>query len=174
MNYASHHSQFIDELWEDSFRGSRWFTRGWTLQELLAPAVVEIYSYDGEKVGDRYSLQHEIHFATSQPLQALRGQPLYQFSMKRRLSWMQNRATKREEDAVYSLLGIFGVYMAAIYGEGYDHAMRRMIREITHSSSGLIGWPNYGLSSDTLQVAPNYGLSSYSPEEASDAVGAIA
>jgi Heterokaryon incompatibility protein (HET) len=50
--------------WESSFRKSRWFTRGWTLQELVAPAVVEFFSKEGEKFGNKSSLERHIHEVT--------------------------------------------------------------------------------------------------------------
>ena len=48
-------------LYEPVLRASRWFTRGWTLQELLAPTSVEFFSKDGMRLGDRSSLEQLIH-----------------------------------------------------------------------------------------------------------------
>ena len=53
--------------WESAFRNSRWFTRGWTLQELLAPAIVEFYSRDGIRLGDKRSLEQRIAQITGIP-----------------------------------------------------------------------------------------------------------
>jgi hypothetical protein len=72
----------------------------------------------------------EIHKITGIPVQALQGRPLSQFSVKERLSWTTGRSTSREEDAAYCLLGIFGVYMPTIYGEGRENAFRRLLKEI--------------------------------------------
>ncbi|KAJ8130068.1 hypothetical protein O1611_g3562 [Lasiodiplodia mahajangana] len=116
--------------WEPAFRASRWFTRGWTLQELLAPQVVEFISSDGVKLGDKVSLEDEIHQITGIDLDALRGSDLSDFSFEKRMSWVEGRQTKEEEDIVYSLLGIFGVFLPLIYGEGKDHAHRRLRAEI--------------------------------------------
>ncbi|KAI1150620.1 heterokaryon incompatibility protein-domain-containing protein [Nemania diffusa] len=116
--------------WEPAFRKSRWFTRGWTLQELLAPRVVEFISSDGVKLGDKATLEYEIHKITGIGLGALRGRDLSNFSFEERMSWMRNRQTKEEEDIVYSLLGIFGVFLPLIYGEGKVHAHKRLRAEI--------------------------------------------
>lgn len=116
--------------WELAFRKSRWFTRGWTLQELLAPKSVEFYSQDWEHLGDKRSLEQLIHEITGLPVKALQGIPLYNFSVAERLSWAERRFTSREEDKAYSLLGIFNVQMPALYGEGKDQAFKRLLKEI--------------------------------------------
>ena len=81
--------------WEQAFRQSRWFTRGWTLQELLAPASVEFFSREGKRLGDKRTLERQIHKITGIPVQALRGTSLSHFSNNERLSWAQNRQTTR-------------------------------------------------------------------------------
>ncbi|PVH90367.1 HET-domain-containing protein [Periconia macrospinosa] len=116
--------------WEPDFRKCRWFTRGWTLQELLAPSSVEFFSREGERLSDRNSLRRLIHEITVVPESALEGTPLSQFSINERLSWIEHRHTKLEEDRAYSLLGIFGVYVAPIYGEGTASAFQRLREEI--------------------------------------------
>ncbi|KAH7089729.1 vegetative incompatibility protein HET-E-1 [Paraphoma chrysanthemicola] len=115
--------------WEHDFRKSRWFTRGWTLQELLAPKVVQFFSRDGHALGDKASLTHILHDITGIRVDALQGGSLYTFSIDERLSWSDNRITKREEDAAYCLLGLFDVYMPPIYGEGREKAFARLKRE---------------------------------------------
>jgi ankyrin repeat protein len=120
--------------WVSAFRDSRWFTRGWTLQELLAPRIVLFFSRDGKLLGDKFSLEQDIHDVTRIPIPALRGASLHSFSVDDRMSWAATRITKKEEDGAYSLLGIFGVSMAPIYGEQQAAAFRRLrkeIREIT-------------------------------------------
>jgi hypothetical protein len=125
----------IDIAWEHAFRQSRWFTRGWTLQELLAPRSVEFFSREGYLLGDKRSLEGQIHEITGIAILALRGTPLSQFSVDERLLWVEKRQTTRKEDEAYSLLGIFGVYMPPIYGEGRDHAFKRLRREMERSSN---------------------------------------
>ncbi|KAK7179586.1 HET domain containing protein, partial [Paraphaeosphaeria sporulosa] len=111
---------------ECKLQRSRWFTRGWTLQELLAPSVVEFFSREWCKLGDKISLKSEIHEVTAIPYEALEGAPLSQFSVEERFRWRQNRHTKLKEDAAYSLSGIFDVDIAPIYGEGGEEAFRRL------------------------------------------------
>ncbi|KAH8661592.1 hypothetical protein BGZ60DRAFT_491655 [Tricladium varicosporioides] len=115
--------------WESDFRKSRWFTRGWTLQELLAPASVEFFSREHERLGDKSCLETEICQITNIPHTALQGHPLSQFSVEERLQWIQHRQTKLKEDKVYSLLGIFDVYIPPIYGEGPASAHTRLLDE---------------------------------------------
>jgi hypothetical protein len=120
--------------WELAFQRTRWFTRGWTLQELIAPTSVEFFSVEGEQLGDRNSLVQEIHKITGISVQALQGSPLTQFSIDERMLWAAQRQTKREEDAAYSLLGIFNIHMPLIYGEGREKALIRLQKEIKEAS----------------------------------------
>jgi hypothetical protein len=116
----------LSQRWKPAFRKSRWFTRGWLLQELLAPRSVEFFSRDGTRLGDKKSLKHTIHEITGLPIKALSGCDLSEFSVDERLSWTACRYTSREEDIVYCLLGIFGVHLPLIYGEGRENACRRL------------------------------------------------
>jgi hypothetical protein len=125
--------------WKSAFQKSRWFTRGWTLQELLAPTSVEFFSAKGERLGTRVSLLQEIHDATGISIQALEGSPLSQFSVDERMRWAERRETRREEDAAYSLLGILDVHMPLIYGEGRGKAMIRLQKEIKESEEAVGG-----------------------------------
>ncbi|KAJ2998342.1 hypothetical protein NUW58_g359 [Xylaria curta] len=116
--------------WEEYFHRSRWFTRGWTLQELIAPLVVEFFSSEGQFLGDKASLEQRLHAITKIPVAALRGTALSEFTIDERMSWSQNRETKLAEDRVYSLLGVFDIHMPLIYGEGQEHALRRLRKEL--------------------------------------------
>jgi hypothetical protein len=116
--------------WELEFGKSRWFTRGWTLQELLAPSSVEFFSQEQKRLGDKRSLRQQIHEITGIPDSALQGAPLSQFSVNERLSWKEGRHTKLEEDRAYSLFGLFDVYIPPIYGEGTARAFQRLTDEI--------------------------------------------
>jgi hypothetical protein len=120
---------------EQAFQRSRWFTRGWTLQELLAPASVEFFSQDGKRLGSRISLESEIHGVTGIPLGALRRQRLTEFSFEERMSWAAKRTTLKE-DKVYCLLGIFEVFLSLIYGKGEDYATLRPKEEIQKRQQG--------------------------------------
>ncbi|KAN0117100.1 hypothetical protein V8E51_003077 [Hyaloscypha variabilis] len=97
--------------WEVAFRGSRWFRRGWTLQELIAPAT---------------SLEKLVHEITKIPIQALRGNPFSDFSIAERKGWAAQRQTTEEEDLVYCLLGLCEVSMPTIYGEEQEAALKRL------------------------------------------------
>jgi len=122
--------EFNPRPWELDFRKSRWFKRGWTLQELLASSSVEFFSRDHKRLGDKGSLKQQIHEITGIPDSALQGAPLSQFSVDDRLSWIERRQTKLEEDKAYSLLGIFDVHIPLIYGEGRENAFTRLREEI--------------------------------------------
>ncbi|KAJ4387901.1 Vegetative incompatibility protein HET-E-1 [Gnomoniopsis smithogilvyi] len=115
--------------WELAFRANRWFTRGWTLQELIAPASVEFFTAEGLRLGDKRSLEKQISEVTRIPISVLRGAPLAAYSVEERFDWAKSRRTTQEEDWAYSLLGIFGVFISLIYGEGKDNAVRRLKRE---------------------------------------------
>ncbi|KAN0084763.1 HET domain containing protein [Elaphomyces granulatus] len=128
--------KFSQLPWESSFRKSRWFTRGWTLQELIAPASIEFFSKEGEQLGNKRSLERHIHEVAGIPVKALRGSSLSDFSVPERMSWAEKRETTRKEDKAYSLLGIFDVYMPLIYGEGRENAFERLREMIDKTSKG--------------------------------------
>jgi hypothetical protein len=123
-------------LWEPAFQKSRWFTRGWTLQELIAPKLVEFLSNEGEQLGDKRSLERHIHEITGIPVEALQGSSLSDFSVTERMLWTEKRETTRKEDKAYLLLGIFDVYMPLIYGEGRESAFKRLQEEIDKALKG--------------------------------------
>jgi hypothetical protein len=123
-------SEGTEAPWMAAFRYSRWFTRAWTLQELLAPRKLDFFSREGTRLGSRSNLRETIHEITDIPIAALDGASLSAFSVEERLSWTARRNATREGDRVYSLLGLFGVFMPIIYGEGQENAFRRLKREI--------------------------------------------
>ncbi|KAH7548916.1 hypothetical protein BM1_10689 [Bipolaris maydis] len=127
----------VGRRWKPAFRKSRWFTRGWTLQELLAPASVAFYSKEGELLGDKQSLKDTIHEITGIPVTALSGTRLSDFSVDDRFSWAEQRQTTREEDIAYCLLGIFDICMPLLYTEGKDKAIERLRRKIQKSTKDI-------------------------------------
>ena len=131
------HNGQTERTWDSGFRTSRWFKRGWTLQELIAPASVEFFSREGEHLGDKKLLEGRIHEITQIPIAALRGTPLSDFSVDERKRWAVERETKKKEDKAYCLLGIFNVFIPLIYGEG-DHAFIRLKEEIDKRSGTAI------------------------------------
>ena len=126
--------------WEFAFRRSRWFTRGWTLQELLAPQSVEFYSREQDLLGDKKKLEQDIHDITGIPITALGGSSLSGYSVDERMRWAAGRNTKREEDRAYCLLGIFDVFMPLMYGEG-ENAFIRLKDEVDRSSGSKSSAP---------------------------------
>ncbi|KAF1938025.1 kinesin light chain 3 [Clathrospora elynae] len=121
--------QLHQSTWEASFRECKWFTRGWTLQELLAPASIDFYSSEGQRLGDKDTLEQQIHEITRIPITALRGNALEEFSDSERMEWMVGRQTTQEEDMAYSLIGIFRVSMEFRYGEGKERSLKRLQEE---------------------------------------------
>jgi hypothetical protein len=113
------------EIWR-----CRWFTRGWTLQELIAPKIVDFFCCNGRYLGNRKSLEQGLHITTGIALEAFRGKPLAEFTIDERMSWADSRVTTLPEDRAYCLLGVFNVSMAVIYGEGVDRAFVRLRNEI--------------------------------------------
>jgi hypothetical protein len=119
-----------EQSWISAFENSRWFTRGWTVQELIAPSTVEFFSYEGQLLGSKQLLEQQLHKITGIAIKALQGHSLSEFSVDERFSWAEFRTTKREEDGAYSLLGIFNVNMPPLYGEGRESAFQRLREEI--------------------------------------------
>ncbi|CAN8098101.1 unnamed protein product [Discula destructiva] len=118
---------FINEM---AFSRSRWFTRGWTLQELLAPRELEFYAQDWTELGTKWSLYEQLTAITSVPRDILLGKgSLGDHSVAERMSWASNRETTRVEDMAYSLLGIFDINMPLLYGEG-RRAFFRLQQEV--------------------------------------------
>ncbi|KAI5371968.1 hypothetical protein J4E82_009345 [Alternaria postmessia] len=129
---------------EDQIAKCRWFTRGWTLQELLAPSNVEFYDQDWTFRGRRKDHTDTISKFTSIPTKVLlKPKAIYKESVGARMSWASKRVTKRTEDMAYCLLGIFEINMPLIYGEG-KRAFLRLQEEIIKRSNDLtiLGWDN--------------------------------
>lgn len=128
------------------FARSRWFTRGWTLQELLAPSRLVFYGKDWREIGTRTSLLTRIlevtgihHDAFHHDAFGTFGQ--YRFSIAQRMSWAAKRKTTRIEDMAYCLMGIFDVNMPTLYGEG-SKAFLRLQRKIMKvwSDHSIFAW----------------------------------
>jgi hypothetical protein len=132
-------------LAREQFRASRWFTRGWTLQELVAPSRVEFFSSQWTELGTKLSLESLIYEITGVEPNALRGRPLSNFMAATRMRWASTRQTTREEDTAYCLLGIFNVNMPLLYGEG-PRAFHRLQEEIIRNEGdySILAWPGTG------------------------------
>ncbi|KUJ07564.1 HET-domain-containing protein, partial [Mollisia scopiformis] len=144
-----------------SFCGSRWFTRGWTLQELLAPRAIrflaqnwkpiEWQGYACDTVMNPWERSHKsrqrlilrlLAHRTGIELKAiLYSESVMSSSIVERMSWMKGRETTREEDLSYCLLGIFDINMPLLYGEG-SKAFMRLQEEIIKQSTdqSLFAW----------------------------------
>ena len=119
-----------DPAFCDEFGSSKWFTRGWTLQELLAPSVLLFLSSTWRVIGSKYTLASIVESVTDIDTSVLTfEQPLEAISVARKMSWAASRTTTRVEDEAYSLMGIFGVTISVSYGEG-RYAFIRLQEEI--------------------------------------------
>ncbi|KAF2433098.1 HET-domain-containing protein [Tothia fuscella] len=135
-------------VWDDIFdvkgifKSSRCFTRGWTLQELVASPVVEFYAADWTEIGTKSSLQKPLSKITGIHARVLGGADPAMCSVAERMSWAVSRETTRLEDMAYSLLGLFHVNMPLLYGEG-ERAFVRLQEEILKISEdySLFAWP---------------------------------
>jgi hypothetical protein len=135
---------------QDELQRSEWFTRGWTLQELLAPHIVVFLSQKWDAIGYKGgggwtksgfrvssgSLESTIATITKIPEEVLYNYNRSKsYNVEERLAWIYNRRTTKEEDMSYSLLGIFDVTMPVIYGEGAKKARRRFLEEISKTNT---------------------------------------
>ncbi|KAI1781860.1 HET-domain-containing protein [Ganoderma leucocontextum] len=119
-----------DPIDEVEFRNSRWHTRGWTLPELIAPHIVKFVARDWTDLGSKHALAPLLESITDIPAPLLRGsRELVRFSVAQRMSWAKGRQTTLVEDRAYSLIGIFGIRMVIIYGEGH-RAFERLQEKI--------------------------------------------
>lgn len=116
------------------FQRSEWFSRGWTLQELLAPSSVVFLDAGFNIIGSRAGLEEVIASATGIDQDCVGGRKsLFDESVATRMSWAARRTTTRREDLAYCLLGIFDINMPLLYGEG-QKAFKRLQEEIIRSS----------------------------------------
>ncbi|KAI2622591.1 HET-domain-containing protein [Xylaria nigripes] len=114
----------------------RWFSRGWTLQELIAPKHLEFYDCHWDCFGSKAQLAPIMSWITGVDPTVLKGSPLDQVLVGRRMSWAAKRQTRRVEDMAYCLLGIFDINMPLLYGEG-EKAFARLQQNIVASSNDL-------------------------------------
>ena len=153
-----------DHMAQDSrFRNCLWFTRGWTLQELIAPLKVLFLAKDWKEIGSKVSLGDLITEITNIDYDALlRIEPLETFSVAQRFSWAADRKTTMVEDRAYSLLGILDINMPTMYGEG-ERAFRRLQEEIMRRTPDqtLFAWTKYKLPLSLSRTLP------YNPETTS-------
>ncbi|KAK4958132.1 hypothetical protein LTR10_004557 [Elasticomyces elasticus] len=131
----------------DAFVENRWFSRGWTLQELLAPRSVLFYNDDTHFLGSKQDLAPLIAHASGIHADVINGsESIFRASIAQRMSWASARRATRREDIAYCLLGIFEVNMPLLYGEG-DKAFMRLQEAILRQSNdqSIFAW---GLNKD--------------------------
>ncbi|KAI8259463.1 hypothetical protein K4K53_003295 [Colletotrichum sp. SAR 10_77] len=159
--YLSGVSSTVDTSKTDGdFAGCRWFTRGWTLQELLAPDDLIFFSDNWVKIGEKLTLSRPLSIITGIEEDILKGtKPIESASIAKRMSWASHRITTRPEDVAYCLMGLFGVNMPMLYGEG-DKAFLRLQEEIMKQSDdqSLFAWVDLSASTETY-----HGLLAKSP-----------
>ncbi|PYI01507.1 HET-domain-containing protein [Aspergillus sclerotiicarbonarius CBS 121057] len=143
----------VEGALNNEVRQARWFTRGWTLQELLAPEKLVFYNRYWVDIGskiDRYTLIQDVTGIPRKHLfygfgASTRLPPSYErissASVAQRMSWVAKRKTTRREDMAYCLLGLFDISMPLLYGEG-DKAFLRLQEEIMKvtNDTSLLCW----------------------------------
>jgi hypothetical protein len=116
---------------------SKWWTRGWTLQELIAPREIKFFGsgrHGWLKIGDKKNLLDLIVRCSGIQRDVLCGGDVQQCSIAMRMSWASDRETTRAEDLAYCLLGIFAVNMPLLYGEGKRAFIRLQVRNACKSA----------------------------------------
>ncbi|KAG7293670.1 hypothetical protein NEMBOFW57_003725 [Staphylotrichum longicolle] len=161
--------------WKDQFSNSRWFTRGWTLQELLAPRKVVFYAKGWRLLGTKASLVKSIGKITGiDELTLLEPKLIHNASVAQRMSWASQRTTTRTEDVAYSLMGLFGVNMPIIYGEG-KRAFIRLQEEIIKRSDdhSIFAWGTLGHDDNHL-LHHHSDLDGFNLDDETDTTGILA
>jgi hypothetical protein len=144
---------------------SKWFSRGWTLQELIAPKRLTFYCVSWTCMGDRSRFSQDIFLLCGIDRDILNGEvPISRASIAQRMRWAANRKTTRIEDIAYCLMGIFDVNMPLLYGEG-RRAFTRLQEEIIKRSvdQSIFCWTDQSATRTTLR-----GLLARSPDEFHD------
>ena len=142
------------------FGQSLWFTRGWTLQELLAPHQVIFFDNKWNFFGTKQDLRTKISAVTGiEEIYVISIPPCY-FSnapcVAKKMSWLSRRVTSRAEDMAYCMLGLFDVNMPLLYGEGGQKAFLRLQLEIIRKSDdeSIFAWTSNRNSSGMLAFHP--------------------
>jgi hypothetical protein len=153
-----------DVDFETRFVASRWFTRGWTLQELLAPRRVDFFARGRYgrwiSIGNRESLSSLISTSTTiakEYLEGVSSDKMREASVAQKMSWAARRQTRREEDIAYCLMGLFSVNMPLLYGEG-PRAFMRLQDEIMKISDDqtIFAWTHAG--TPTVEAAACHNI----------------
>ena len=148
----------VDQVGQfNAIRSSRWFTRGWTLQELIASKTRHFFAGDWSPIEISASFYGVVAEVTNIDARVLQNRDmLSSFCVAERMCWASKRETTRSEDIAYSLMGLFNVNMPIIYGEGAKKAFRRLQNEIMQTSfdQSLFAWRANYESSGLLAASP--------------------
>lgn len=162
---------WFSEVWpfvNERFRKSSWFTRGWTLQELMAPCPDNVYFFDRvwNSIGSLNQVIDDVSKTTGIPKRYMgfkirstsNYSPIADSCIAQRMSWAAHRHTSREEDMAYCLLGMFDISMPLLYGEGGEKAFFRLQREIMSNTDdeSLFAWTSNQTQSGLLAASPIY------------------
>jgi hypothetical protein len=158
---TSHTMHRTEEAFLEMLQQSRWITRGWTLQELIAPSVVAFYDSAWGFVTEKHQSLRSLRLATGIPEYVLDTGDLARAFVAQKMAWAAKRTTSRVEDLAYSLLGIFQVYMPMLYGER-ENAFLRLQEEVirTTPDDSIFAWTAVEGSLSTYR-----GLLARSPSE---------
>lgn len=136
------------------FIKSVWFTRAWTLQELLAPRCLYFFDHQWTAFGSKCDLGKLVSGITQMPVAVIMGSTeISQYSVATRMSWASRRHATRPEDVAYSLLGIFDIDMPLLYGEGtkaFQRLQHEILRNFTEPTILCWGTNNYDWSEHHL------------------------
>ncbi|KAH7092441.1 HET domain-containing protein [Paraphoma chrysanthemicola] len=152
------------ETWEEELQSSRWFSRGWTLQELLAPDTVEFYNKSWQLLGTRARLVDHIQQVTRIDKRFLLNRDIIEdANIATKFSWAAPRTTTRVEDRAYCMLGLVQVNMPMLYGEG-DRAFYRLQLEIIRQTNehSIFAWQPHSSdwqTSAVLAPSPEFFMS---------------
>jgi len=152
---------YLSDLPDVALGASRWFTRGWTLQEMIAPREVKFFDRDWVFQGMKSGLVNQLYHISSVDPMVLKGGSLRLISVAKKMSWSCKRQTTRPEDMAYSLLGLFGISMPMLYGEG-SRAFIRLQEEIVkeYDDETIFAWK-----SDSHVPVPSAGFFARSPAD---------
>ncbi|KAG1817625.1 WD40-repeat-containing domain protein [Suillus subaureus] len=159
---------YLSDVPPSSLANSIWNTRGWTVQEFLAPKMVLFYQADWTLYLDDHSHNHKQSVSIMKELEdstGINARALVNFhpgmrNPREKLQWVSKRETTREEDIAYSLFGIFGVHLPVIYGEKRQNALGRLLQEIIAHSGDITALDWVGQSSGFNSCLPA-DISSY-------------
>lgn len=156
----------VEDLAE--FEASQWFTRGWTLQELLAPRHVDFVNKNWQFLGSKSTLKSRIQAITRISEQVLTDWDLSRVPACQKMSWAANRMTTKAEDMAYCLMGLFNVNMPLLYGEGEEKAFLRLQEHFLKGSDdeSIFAW---NVDAETAKSKPYWGLLATTPKHFANA-----